>query len=319
MNILSIDIDFLSKDCLKYQNYIDDELTPEQSWKVIEWKTGTQDYDIDYESLNFLKELLRKKCKGAEHYLIGEHDEILKILKLYGKNNSITNIDFHSDITYGNGDVELNIENWVQFARKYSYIKDYLWICRDDSEVNTLSPFNYMRSSWKDINIDSLSNYDVVIFCISHQFTPIKHWGKAQYLREYLANEINNEFCLCPEPDFDEDLYPNYTGKDEECQVEKSAWYKYFGYYVNGELINNVVWLSIINLGDKNRDILTPSYKLLSDILKCYNVGFTWDKGYKSEPYIKRLIKNHTVIKEYSNSISNNVILKYKEDKWEEE
>ena len=310
MNILSIDIDFLSKDCLKYQSYIDDELTPEQSWKVIEWKTGTQDYDIDYESLEFLKELLKKKCKGAEHYLIREHDEILKILKLYGKNNSITNIDFHSDITYGNGDVELNIENWVQFARKYSYIKDYLWICRDDSEINTLSPFNYMRSSWKDINIDGLSNYDVVIFCISHQFTPIKHWGKAQYLREYLANEINNEFCLCQEPDFDENLYPNYIGKDTESQLKKSAWYKYFNYYMNGELIDDVVWISIINLGNDSKNILSPIQKIMTDILKFYDVGIAWDKGYKTENLIRRLVKIHNIKKEFSDDISNNIILK---------
>lgn len=304
------DIDFLSKDCLKYQSYIDDELTPEQSWKVIEWKTGTQDYDIDYESLEFLKELLKKKCKGAEHYLIREHDEILKILKLYGKNNSITNIDFHSDITYGNGDVELNIENWVQFARKYSYIKDYLWICRDDSEVNTLSPFNYMRSSWKDINIDGLSNYDVVIFCISHQFTPIKHWGKAQYLREYLANEINNEFCLCQEPDFDENLYPNYIGKDTESQLKKSAWYKYFNYYINGELIDDVVWISIINLGNDSKNILSPIQKIMTDILKFYDVGIAWDKGYKTENLIRRLVKIHNIKQEFSDDISNNIILK---------
>lgn len=310
MNIISIDIDILFKDCLYYQQFIDDDLTPLQSWKVIEWKTGKQNYDIDYNCLNFIKDLLKNKCKGAEHYLIQEHDEILNIIEYYGKNNFMTNIDFHHDITYGNGDEELNIENWVQFARTKGYIHKYLWICQDNSEVCQISPFNYTRSSWKDINIDSLPNYDVVVFCISHQFTPPCHWHYAQTLREYLANEVNNEFCLCKEPIFDENLYPNYIGKDSECQVEKSAWYKYFDYYVNGELINGTVWLSIINLGDNKKNILTPSQKLISDILKFYDVGFTWDKGYKSEHYIRRLTKCHNIKNEYSNDISNNIILK---------
>lgn len=316
MNILSIDIDILFKDCLYYQQFIDDELTPKQSWKVIEWKTGKQDYDIDKDCLEFIKNILKYKCKGAEHYLIQEHDEILNIIKYYGKNNFMTNIDFHHDITYGNGDEKLNIENWVQFARVKEYIYKYLWICQDNSEICQISPFNYTRSSWKDIDINNLPHYDVVIFCISHQFTPPIHWHYAQYLREYLANEINNEFCLCREPDFDENLYPNYIGKDTKSQVKKSAWYKYFDYYVNGELDNNnIVWLSIINLGDENKNILSPSQKIISDILKFYDVGFTWDIGYKSENYIKRLCKNHIIKKEYSDNISNNIILKkYKED-----
>ena len=313
MNILSIDIDILFRDCLQYQQFIDDELTPSQSWKVIEWKTGTQNYKLDIDCLNFIKSVLKNNCKKAEHYLIQEHDEIIDILKLYDKNNFVTNMDFHHDITYGNGDEELNIENWVQFGRKEDLIKQYLWICQDNSEVCQMSPFNYTRSSWKDINVNTLPKYDVVIFCVSHQFTPPAYWDYAQKLREYLANEVNNEFCLCSEPDFDESLYPNYIGKDENCQVEKSAWYKYYDYYVNGELINGVVWLSIINLGDTKKNILTPSQDLVTKILKYYNVGFTWDKNYKSENYILRLTKKHQIKIKYKDNITNSIVLKKEE------
>ena len=91
------DIDVFFKECFKYQKYIDDELTPLQSWKVIEWKTGTQDYDVDNDCLEFVKDILKHKCKNSEHFLIKEHDEIIDIIKNYGKNNFVTNIDFHHD------------------------------------------------------------------------------------------------------------------------------------------------------------------------------------------------------------------------------
>ena len=308
------DTDIFFRDCYRYQKFIDDELTPIQSWKVIEWKTGTQDYLLDSDCMKFVKTILRKKCKNSESFLIKEHDEIIDIIKDYGKNNFITNIDFHHDITYGNDDSDLNIENWVQFAREKDYIKNYLWICQDNSEICRLSPFNYTRSTWKDISIDNLPEYDLVVFCISHQFTPPKYWGVAQQLREYLHNEIKNEFVLCKEPKFNENLYPYYVGKDNDGVVEKSAWYKYFGYYINGELIDGTVWLSIINLDNKAKNILSPSKKIVEGILKYYNVGFTWHKKYKTENYIRRLTKHLNIKKEYEDDTHKYIVLKNKED-----
>lgn len=309
MNCLSIDLDIFFKDCNKYQQFLDTDLTGLQSWQVIEWKTGTQDYPLDMTCLEFVRRLLKEKCKHAESYIIDEHDEIIDILKMYPKYSFMTNIDFHSDISYGNNDIELNIENWVKFARNEDLINQYLWICQDSSEVSPFSPFNYTRSSWKDVCIDSLPDYDVVVFCISHHFTPPKYWGIAQELREYLCNEIQNDFVLCEEPIFDESDYPEYEGWRTDVIVEKNAWYKYYGYYVQGELIGDVVWLSIINLGDKCRNVLSPCQRLVDGILKHYKVGFTWTKGYKSEPLINRLMSKHKVISRSSYKNKMEIIL----------
>lgn len=304
------DIDICFKDCHKYQKYIDDELTPEQSWQVIEWKTGTQDYKPDIKTIEFIKKVLKQKCKNAESYLIQEHDEIIGIIETLGNYHHVTNFDYHHDITYGNDDTELTIENWVKWGRDKDLISNYLWVCQDSSEVCYYSPFNFKRTSWKDLSIDNLPEYDIVVFCISHQFTPPKYWNIAQQLREYLHNEIKHEFVLCPEPTFDENKYPHYVGKDNKSIVKASAWYKYFGYYINGELIDNVVWLSIIRLNGDVKEILGPCQKIISDILKYYKVGFCWDKGYKTEKFIKRLICNHHIFKEYEDDIQEHIILK---------
>ncbi len=295
MNILTCDIDVLFKDCNKYQSYIDFDLKPIQSWQVVEWKTGRQDYEVDQRCLAFIKMLLERKCKKAASYIIDEHDEIIDILCEYGENHFVTNIDFHSDISYGNDDTELNIENWVKHGRNADLIRDYLWICQDSSEVSPYSPFNYKRSSYKDMDIDALPEFDVVVFCISHQFTPPTHWGLAQKLREYLCNEVQSEFVVCPPPTFDETQYDEYIG-EEDGIVDTEAWYKFFDYYVLAEKIDDVIWLSLIHLGDKNKNIIYACSKIVSDILKNYRVGFNWTNGYRSEKLIERLISQHTVV-----------------------
>lgn len=309
LNILSLDIDIFFRDCHKYQRYIDMELTGAQSWQVIEWKTKTKDYPIDFECLSFVKKILKDKCKDAETYLINEHDEIINILKQYGKYNHVTNIDYHSDISYGNDDTKPNIENWVKFGRNMDLIQDYFWICQDSSEVSPYSTFRYTRSSWKDIRVEDLPKYDVVVFCISHHFTPPNHWVIAQYLREYLHRDIKNEFVLCDEPPYDINDYPHFDG-EMEVVPEAVAWYRYYDYYVLGEKIDGVVWLSIINLNSScKKNFLTPCIKLLNRIISNYDVGFTWDKGYKTEDFILRLVSRYKVIKKYETDKKMNVII----------
>lgn len=319
MNILSIDLDILMRDCNKYQKFLDLELTGLQSWKVVEWKSGTQDYPLDENCLEFIKTILREKCKHAESYIIDEHDEIIDILKMYPNNSFMTNLDFHSDISYGNDDTELTIENWVKYARNEDLIDQYLWICQDSSEISPYATFNYARSSWKDIDIKNLPDYDVVIFCISHHFTPPKYWNMAQVLREYLCNEVQNDFVVCEEPMFNESDYPEYEGWMTDVVVEKEAWYKYYDYYVQGELIGDVVWLSIIHLGSENRNILSPCRRLLDGILKHYKVGFNWTKDYKSESLIKRLLKSHNIISTSSCDNKIEIILNKEVNKCQEQ
>ena len=316
MKILSIDLDILMKDCLSYQGYIDEELTPLQSWQVIKWKSGKSFYPICEDTLKFIKEILYKKCRKSSAYIIDEHDEIVKILsELPEKNNHVTNLDFHHDITYGNGDEELNIENWVQHARKHGYLLDYFWINRDDSEVVPFCPFNYLRSSWKDVNIDQLPEYDVVVFCISHQFTHPCHWELAQELKEYLHNEVQGKFTLCSDPEVQEEEISTYSSPELLPETAFQTYFmKYFNYYIEIQKIDDIVWFGIFKTGNDSRNILSASKKVLDDIIEKYDIGFCWVEGYKSECYIRRLAKNYTVKSEYFDEFNrHNLILTKKE------
>lgn len=178
MEILSIDIDILFKDCFKYQNFIDTDLTAKQSWQVIEWKTGTQDYEIDMNCLNFIKNVIREKCKQSKFYVIEEHDEIIDIIKNTGKKyNIVTNFDYHHDISYLNDDSQLNIENWVKHGKNEDLIGGYLWVHQDSSEMCVSPPFNFLHSSWKELHLDNIKDFDIVVICVSPYFTPFKHWN----------------------------------------------------------------------------------------------------------------------------------------------
>lgn len=179
------------RDCFKYQNHIDTDLTAEQSWKVIEWKTGTQDYPIDNECLEFVKKIIRDKCKNAQIKLITEHDEILKIIKETGhKHNFVVNIDNHHDVTYFNDDEKLDIENWVKHGRNEDLIGGYIWLHQDSSETCLNSPFHFLHSSWKDFKIENLKDFDLVVLCLSPYFTPPKYWELINFLNVY--NNLKN-------------------------------------------------------------------------------------------------------------------------------
>lgn len=318
MKVLSIDIDVLFQ-CSTYQDFQDEDLEPEQSWQVIKWKSEKRGYnnnlfEPDFDTLDFIKKVLQKKCTNALSYTICEHDEIYEILKeLPEKNNHVTNIDNHHDITYGDDISELTIANWVSHGRKDGLILDYLWICRDDSEVCNMSPFGYLRSSWKDVNVDALPEYDVVVFCISKHYTPPKYWDVAQLLNEYLCNIVQNDFIECDEPIIDISKYPEYDGEEDGKKLTASTWYKYFDFYVNAELVEGVLWLSFINLG-KNVNVLTPCTRLLYQLIQDNTIGFCWSTGYKSEVLIKRLAKPYDIIDQYEKGSKSHYILKIKKE-----
>lgn len=302
MNVLSIDIDVFFK-CMDYQNYMDEDLLPLQSWQVINWKADIKHinkdvFNIDLDTFKKVQEILKLKCKNASVHTINEHDEIIKILEsLPTKNNHVTNIDTHHDITYGRDDSKLTIENWVKHGRKDNLILDYLWICRDESEKCKVNTFNYICSSWKDIDPNALPEYDVVVFCRSPYFTPPKYWSLTNDLYLYMYNNIKNEFCQCSQPNFDIKNYPNFDGYEEtDGKDVKTTWYRYFDFYVLMEKYDDIKWLSFINLGDGKLNVLSPCRKLLNRLIENSKVGFAWDRGYKSEVLIRRLAKPHKVI-----------------------
>lgn len=180
-NVLSIDIDVLFKDHEKFQKYFDTDLTPAQSWQVVKWKNELMNLGLDFEyeekSLMKLLLLILKKCKKCYVKSIKEHDEIIKVLEQYNvRDCCLYNVDAHHDITYGNEDNDLNLENWVKHGYLKGLIKDYTWICRPDSSCPSTQPIYYGIQLINTFDVNKLPDFDLVVVCTSKHFTPIDYW-----------------------------------------------------------------------------------------------------------------------------------------------
>ncbi|MGL4970235.1 MAG: hypothetical protein ACRC45_01210, partial [Cetobacterium sp.] len=66
MKVLSIDIDWLFLDCPEYQKYMDCDVDWETSWRVIKAYLPNKEFKPCSESLEYLKEVLRRSCKGSK-------------------------------------------------------------------------------------------------------------------------------------------------------------------------------------------------------------------------------------------------------------
>lgn len=320
MNVLSIDIDFLFTEMREYHKYINEDIAPDKAWKCIKLIKPELSYMPDKKSFKFLMDLLSSKCKNSvKTFLIQEHDEIIKVLRDNNlKEVSMYNIDYHHDLTYTASIEDLNISNWVVHGRHQNLIKDYAWIKQDDSDMCQYRPFKYKQDSWKDINVDLLPEFDYVIFCVSKHYTPYQHWGMAKKLKAILDNRIRNRFTESDAPIFNISDFPEFDGTDIDCEVE-TCWYAYNGFYVQSEKINDVTWLSFINIDNKKLNVITPCYHLLNDIISKGKVGFSWVNGYKSEVLINRLLRKYVILSEEVKGNRTEIILK-KEDikKWED-
>lgn len=188
MKILSIDLDWLFLDCPEYQQRMDCGVDWETSWRVIRAYFPDRKFNPCQDSLDYLKHILKHSCKGAKIDIIEEHDEIIDILKRENYSNAeVINFDHHHDISYGEDDYELSIENWVLFGRKENLIKDYVWIHQDNSKLCHHASFKYLHESWKDIPLELFDNhkFDHVVICISKHFTPPEY--------HYLALELKGD------------------------------------------------------------------------------------------------------------------------------
>lgn len=192
-NIMSLDIDFFFTEMNTYQRYMDTDLTPRQSWQLVKWRAERDGKKLSFEpcnlSLEYIKNILANKCKGAKVVLITEHDEIIKVLeKEKCFEDNLYNFDYHEDISYeedGAEDVELSIENWIQFARKKNLVKRLAWIGQDDSRKAHQTLIQIGNTSWKDFDWQICPDFDLVVVCVSKHFTPPKYWGLAKKLKEF--------------------------------------------------------------------------------------------------------------------------------------
>jgi len=192
-NILTIDIDFLFKKMNQYQKFIDFDLTPKQSWKVIHWKTKDMNIEPDYESYEFVKKLLREKCSKAEVQCVSEHHHILNILQKYNVYlGDMVNVDYHHDINYSNVLGEATESNWVTHARNNNYIRNYAWIRQDDSELPLYSNISLSHDSFKDFPIFELDDFDLVVICTSKRYVPPEYWTITQEFANMIGGKDGN-------------------------------------------------------------------------------------------------------------------------------
>lgn len=190
-NVLSIDLDVLFNGHT-YADYMNYDIDPVDSWKIIDYLEFTKKYNIDTKldtrALSIVCDIIKDKGSKAIIRVIEEHDEILGVMnELNIKDCSMINIDAHHDITYGNDDNKPTLENWVAHGKSNKMINDYHWICRPLSDVRVDSTFKYYRDCIYDIDTKLLPEFDLIVVCVSKYFTPIKYW---ETLKNFLLKQI---------------------------------------------------------------------------------------------------------------------------------
>lgn len=176
--ILSVDVDFLF-DTHLYNSHIDCDVDYKDSWDIVRARTGTKEYRHNERAYQWLLGVLTTCTKtDTKITIIQEHDQILPILRESGlKNAQCINIDNHHDTTYYGDNSQLNIENWVLFARTEDIVDNYVWIHRDASDLLIDKPFRFTHSSFKDFDVDWFKDLEVshIVICLSKHFTPLEY------------------------------------------------------------------------------------------------------------------------------------------------
>lgn len=313
-NVLTIDIDFISKELKKYNDKVNSELTPSQNWQVIRWVTGLKEFDKCDSSMSFILKIIRQFCKNATFLQVVEHDEVVGVLERYKtKEADLWNIDYHHDLGYAEILNELDCSNWVVHARAKKLIKKYTWVTQDDAEFPMRSPIRYNYASYKDLEDNQIPNFDLVILVTSERYTPPNLWKYNKIFYDYgisCKKEIGvfSEIPNYRMPKVDLEKYPHYLDNDKSDRV-----FFHEGLFVELTVTDGVPYLSFVNFG-KPKNILEIGNELLEYIMNFYGtIGFCWNlKG--TGAYVERLSKRYKYKKEFTKDninymiISNNTI-----------
>lgn len=298
MNILSIDIDvfFNGHTIQKYMNY---ETEPEDSWNMIAYLEKTNKYNIDTKldtkALGIVCEVLNKKANKSKVRVIEEHNEIINIMEeLNIKGANVYNFDDHHDINYGNDNRSLNIENWVLHGKSKQIINNYYWICRPLSDIRCDSPIMYNRDCIYDLDISLLPDFDLVVLCTSHHFTPRKYWYKLTNVLLSYCNQDLKYFREIHSMSIPDNLFNNVDDYLLDGTLpEVNRIFRYNDCYIIFEKDDNS--LSIINKG-KGFGI-SVCKEVVDLIIREYGYcSFTWDINIRNNILIERLIKNYTIL-----------------------
>lgn len=312
-NVLSIDCDLMFE-CDEYSKYTIHSLEPGLAWEVLELISKKKGVNIDI-NIEVLKSVARvfDKCKNAKFRLINEHDEIIDIMKEYNcKDATVYNYDHHHDITYGNNDSELSLENWVRHGKKLGIINEYHWVHRPMSDIRVDSPFSFYKTCLNDVKTKNMNEIDLVVICISKHFTPKKYWDSLpNTLLSYKSINGWQEITPSSVPLEESKKLKTYS-IDGTAPIPDRAFKKGKSYILLEDknvsifsLDNKTCMFSII---DVVKYLLEDKKELIID----YIVGI------RNENYIKRLVRHFCIVSE---DIAENVAtIKFKGGKnWVEE
>ena len=192
-NVLSIDIDILFNEMPIYEKYIDEDVSPSLSWDIVKSRCKTNNEEVNFrpcaKTMRFILDILNNKCNNSSIFQIEEHNEIIDILRSQNARFcNIINLDNHEDVLYNIRRTELGIDNWVTHSVIENLCGFYWWIGREVS-VKTNNLITNRFSNYENVKIDSLPEFDVVVFCKSKHYTPKEWWHLQENLFKYIHNK----------------------------------------------------------------------------------------------------------------------------------
>lgn len=190
MNVLSIDIDYITK---KYaDDALGDDFNIKFKWDELLKHSENVLLEIDFDNLSFLMNVFFKALNNSDKIIFATyHHTILKELEKC-ENLNIINIDHHHDIFYSSsyGGVDffnkydtVDTGNWVWKLHSLGKIESYHWIKNenssryDDGLSNGILPKNYKTYLKDTLDYDILNKkYDLFFICLSPDYTAPQHW-----------------------------------------------------------------------------------------------------------------------------------------------
>lgn len=207
--ILSIDLDILFSPYVGiYNHYIFNDKPLEYLWSSISQELNIEDFQINENYLNYIKNILNNYIPFIDTIYIGkDHSSILQAIE-DNKNNFtkpynfiIHNIDYHHDIVYGDNQQDKVIRcgiadcgDWVGYLNYYKMIFKYYWYRGIGSEYNKgIIPYSELTPNMdkqifnKNFPLDL--NIDLLFISMSFPWIPNCYYSKIKDLILELPQE----------------------------------------------------------------------------------------------------------------------------------
>lgn len=294
MKVLSIDLDLCFEQGSVFRKYMNYNIDPSHSWKIIEEIGIDTRYDIDI--VRKLKAILSLNCKNKPVVIIDEHDDILQVLRDFKCYKAdLFHFDAHHDVGYSTTFEEPNIENWVVHAKIEKLVDKVTWTHNCSSEFPQNYPFLMLHDNILDIKPEYLPDFDLVVLCISKHFTPMRYWDKLPKSLRKSARGKN------PTPEWLEELE----------SFDFSLLEPYGDYMVDGKIpdVDRIFKVGSMHVViEKDRSISMFRFGVVDNsIFKLKDVvdwllsdyGYLklhWVRGCRNYIYIERLLKNYNIL-----------------------